>query len=146
MGRSNETFSKKEKEKKKRKKKEEKAKRREERKAQGTNSFEDMIAYVDEFGNIVDTPPDKDQKEEIDSEDIVLGVPKKGEVEDVPDEGKVSYFDSSKGYGFIMHDHTADKHFFHISNCIDEVQENDKVTFDLEVGQKGKNAVNVKKK
>lgn len=148
MGRSNETFKKKEKEKKKRKKKEEKAKRREERKEEGGNkSFEDMIAYVDEYGNIVDTPPEKkDDDDEIEAEDIVLGVPKKGEIEEVPNEGKVSYFDHSKGYGFIQHDHTSEKHFVHISQCIDEIEEDDKVTFDLERGDKGMNAVQVKRK
>ena len=54
------SFNKRELQKKKAQKKEEKLKRKEERKASGGNgSFEDMIAYVDENGVIIDTPPDR---------------------------------------------------------------------------------------
>ena len=67
MGRSQESFSKKEKEKKRRKKKQEKRERREQRKAEkeerGAVSFEDMLAYVDENGNLTSTPPDPSKKE-----------------------------------------------------------------------------------
>jgi hypothetical protein len=60
MGKSQETFNKKEKEKKKKKKQQEKENRKEERKANSDKgkSFEDMLAYVDEYGNISDTPID----------------------------------------------------------------------------------------
>ena len=60
-------------------------------------------------------------------------------------QGKVSYFDSSKGYGFIIDSETNEKHFVHISGMIDEVIENDKVSFELEKGLRGMNAVKVKK-
>ena len=64
MGKSQETWNKKENEKKKEKKKKEKEARREERKANAKegNSFE--IAYVDEFGNFSSTPPDPTKKNE----------------------------------------------------------------------------------
>ena len=83
MARSQETFGKKEKEKKRQKKKEEKAKKREERKANSEGGgLENMMAYVDELGNITDTPPDPANKAKIKAEDIQLGIPKKDELEE----------------------------------------------------------------
>lgn len=73
-----ETFRKKENEKRKQAKRLEKQKRKEERKAEGPRSLDDMIAYVDEYGNILGVPPDQQQKEEIKLEDIVISTPKKG--------------------------------------------------------------------
>ena len=65
MGKSQETFNKKEKEKKRKKKKQEKQQRKEERKANsGGGELENMMAYVDEFGNITETPPDPTAKKE----------------------------------------------------------------------------------
>ena len=146
MGRSQTTFSKREKEKKRQKKKEEKEKRKAERKANATsNSLDEMMAYVDANGNIVDTPPPAEQKkEEINAEDIVVGVPKK-EKEEEPEfrEGKVAFFNDSKGYGFINEKDTGEKYFVHINSCVDNIEENDSVRFDLEKGPRGMNAVNV---
>lgn len=69
-------------EKKKQSKRLEKQKRKEERKANGgSSSFEDMIAYVDENGQITDTPPDLSQKTEVDVENIEVSTPKKVEEE-----------------------------------------------------------------
>ena len=76
MGKSQETFSKKEKEKKRLKKRQEKLAKREERKSNPKKSFEEMIAYVDENGNLSDTPPDLTKKKKpIKAEDIELGIP-----------------------------------------------------------------------
>ena len=145
MAKSQQTFNKIEKEKKRLKKREEKNKKKEERKAEGKgSSFE--IAYVDEYGNLTDTPPDPSNKIEVEAEDIVLGVPKKEEGdEDAPKEGKVSFFDHSKGFGFILDSINQEKYFVHVSGLIDEIEENDKVTYELERGMKGMNAVRVKK-
>jgi cold shock CspA family protein len=146
MGKSQETFQKKEKEKKKAKKKKEKQARREERKAAGTQDFDDMIAYVDENGMIVDTPPDPAKKEKVKAEDIVLGIPPKNEEDiDPVHHGKVEFFDTSKGFGFIRDTETNEKHFVHVTGLIDEISENDKVSFELEQGKKGMDAVKVKK-
>ena len=70
-----ETFSKKEKEKKKQQKKKEKEQRKNERKANAKSgqSLEDMMAYVDENGNISSTPPDPNKKQVINENEIVLG-------------------------------------------------------------------------
>ena len=79
MARSSETFGKKEKEKRKQQKKKEKAMRREERKSNSEGGgLDNMMAYVDEFGNISSTPPDPTKKKvEIKAENIDIGVPKK---------------------------------------------------------------------
>jgi len=148
MGRSQETFNKKEKEKKRIKKREEKLKKKEERKSSNSKggNFEDMIAYVDEFGNITDTPPDPANKVEIEAEDIELGVPKKEKEEFDPiRKGRIEFFNEQKGYGFIKDQDNQEKYFVHVNGLIDTVVEGDKVIFELEKGMKGLNAVRVKK-
>ena len=60
-------------------------------------------------------------------------------------EGKVKFFNESKGYGFIKDNETGEEHFVHVSGLIDRVTEGDEVTFELQQGKKGLNAVNVKK-
>ena len=146
MAKSQQSFNKIEKEKKKLKKKEEKRKKKEERKASGESASE--FAYVDQYGNLTDTPPDPANKIEVDAESIEIGIPKKedqDEEKDFSNEGKVSFFDHSKGFGFILDSTTQEKYFVHISQVQDEIAENDRVTFELERGPKGMNAVRVKK-
>ena len=150
MGRSQQTFSKTEKEKKRLKKREEKRKKMEARKLDkeenGTNGI--PIAYVDHNGNLTDTPPDPSMKVKVKAKNIEIGIPKKEDVEEEFDpvrKGKVSFFNDSKGYGFVLDTETNEKHFMHISGIIDDIVENDKVTFELEKGQRGMNAVKVKK-
>ncbi len=146
MGRSQETFSKKEKEKKKAKKRQEKLAKREERKANPNKSFDDMIAYVDEFGNPTDTPPDESKKEDIKAEDIDIGIPKKEHEEVDPiRKGKVDFFNHDKGFGFIRENDTNEKYFVHVSSTTEEINENDKVSFEIEKGPRGLNAVRVNK-
>lgn len=96
---------------------------------------------------MVDTPPDPEDKIVTEADNIVLGVPKK---EDMPEpdpirKGKVSFYDPSKGFGFIIDAEDSEKYFCHVSGLIDEITENDKVQFELEKGMKGLNAVRVKK-
>lgn len=148
MARAQETFGKKEREKKRLKKKEEKLKKKEERKSNSTGgSLENMLVYVDEYGQLTDTPPDPSKRIKIDAESIVIGVPKKEEqeAEDPIRKGKVSFFDSSKGFGFIIDSENQEKYFVHVSGVLETIEENDKVAFELERGQKGMNAVRVKK-
>jgi len=138
------SFNKKEVQKKKQSKRLEKQKRKEERKASGgSGAFEDMIAYVDENGMITSTPPDVTNKEEIDIENIEVSTPKKEEVEEAPLEGRVEFFNSDKGFGFIKSSKGTEKYFFHVSNAPTSISEGNKVTFELERGQKGMNAVNI---
>lgn len=148
MGRSQETFSKKEKEKKRLKKRQDKKLKAEERKANSKGSGLDaMMAYVDFNGNIVDTPPEVDpKKKDIDAESIEISIPKTERVE-MPAErtGKVDFFDHNKGFGFINEDISGERYFVHIKGCEDEIAEGDKVTYELEQGMKGMNAVKVKR-
>ncbi len=58
--------------------------------------------------------------------------------------GKVKFFNESKGYGFIKDLESEKEYFVHVSGLIDEINENDEVTFELQEGKKGLNAVNVK--
>jgi len=137
--------NKKELEKKKDQKKREKLKRKEERKASGgSKSFEDMIAYVDEFGMITDTPPDpKKKKTEVELESIAVSSPKQEEIEKEPLKGRVEHFNTEKGYGFIKDMGSVNKYFFHISNAPENITEGDIVNFELEKGQRGMNAVRI---
>ncbi len=59
--------------------------------------------------------------------------------------GKVKFFNESKGYGFIIDDETQNEIFVHVSGLTEQVQEDDRVSFELTEGNKGMNAVNVKK-
>ncbi|MFT4600336.1 MAG: cold shock CspA family protein [Arenicella sp.] len=150
MARSSETFGKKEKEKKKaqkRKEKEAKKLARKEASDGADTGLDAMMAYVDENGVISDTPPDPTKKRKvIKAENIQLGYKK----EDMPEvdpihEGKVSFFNDDKGYGFIKDKDSQDSYFVHINNSREPIAEGDKVQFELEPGQKGMAAVKVKK-
>ncbi|CAN5215527.1 cold shock domain-containing protein [soil metagenome] len=148
MPKSQETWNKKEKEKKKQKKKEDKAQRKEERKANATGGdFDSMIAYVDEYGNFSSTPPDPlKRKNTVNASSIEVGVARRKATEevDVNRKGIVTFFNSSKGFGFIKDTDSQESIFTHVKDHQDEIRENDRVTFRVEQGQKGPNAVNVK--
>jgi cold shock CspA family protein len=149
MGKSQETFSKKEKEKQRLKKRQDKAEKKEERQANARNgnNLDDMIAYLDENGNLTSTPPDPRKKIITNVEDIQIGVPKAEPVDaaDLIRNGVVTMFNESKGYGFIKDTKSQESVFVHINSLIDRIKEGDKVSFETEMGHKGKNAVSVKK-
>lgn len=148
MARSQETFNKKETEKRKLEKRKEKEQRREERKANAKEgkSLEEMMAYVDENGNITSTPPDPTKKKVIKEEDILLGARKHEEPNpaDAIRKGRVTFFNESKGYGFIKDLQSQESIFVHINSLQGPIKENDKVTFEVEKGFKGPAAVRVK--
>lgn len=149
MGRSQESWSKREKEKKKKKKKEEKLKRKEQRQEEnaGNTSFDDMIAWVDADGNPTDSPPAPEEKAEpVKAEDIVLGVPPKDESldDDKEREGTVTFFNESKGYGFIKVKGSGESIFTHVKSHLDEIREGNRVQFDIAPGEKGPEAIKVK--
>lgn len=150
MAKSQQTFNKSEKEKKRLKKREDKRKKMEARKLEKEQNGAESIpfAYVDQFGNLTDTPPDPSEKIKVKAKNIVIGIPKKEEGDeeeyDPIRKGKVSFFDNSKGFGFIIDTEDQEKYFCHVSGLIDEIQENDKVQFELEKGNRGMNAVRVK--
>ena len=147
MGRSHETFGKKEVRERKQKKRKNKEKKRLERKEnRSEGSLDDMIAYVDENGNIVDTPPDPKQKSKTKAEDIEVSIPKQdpSEKEDLIRKGRLTYFNGSKGYGFIRDAESQESVFVHVNEFQDDIMEGNMVTFEVEKGLKGPAAVRVK--
>lgn len=147
MARSRERFSKKEVRDRKEKKRKEKEKKKLERKEGEKSSFDDMIAYVDAYGRITTEPPDDQDKEpDIDIEDIEIGVPKRENTADLETErtGTVSFFDATKGFGFIKDPDLKDDVFVHINNVVEEIKEGNKVSFKLERGKKGFIALEVR--
>ena len=149
MGKSQETFSKKEKEKQRLKRRQDKEEKKVERQANARNgnNLESMLAYMDENGNLSSTPPDPRKKIVTNVEDIRIGVAKQEPVDEAEliRTGVVTMFKDDKGYGFIKDSKTQESVFVHINSLIDRIQQNDKVTFEVEMGVKGKNAVAVKK-
>ena len=139
------TVDKRENEKKRLARRAEKEKRKEEKKlSPKANSLDDMIAYVDENGMITSTPPTENiKKEEIKQEEIVISTPKKEKEVPTVMKGRVEFFNTSKGFGFIKDLSGTEKYFFHVNNVMADISENDIVTFDLERGIKGMNAVNI---
>ena len=150
MSKSQESFNKKEKEKKRLKKQQDKQQKKEERKSNSDKGkgLDDMMAYIDEFGNITNTPPDQNRiKEEIELDDIQISTSRKEDFEGeekAPRTGTVSFFNETKGFGFIVDSNTKESIFVHINGLESKVSENDKVTFETIKGPKGLSAVNVK--
>ena len=136
------TTGKRDREKLKQQKRLEKQKRKEERQRNGPSSFEDMIAYVDEYGVLRSTPPEE-PAEEVNLEDVQIATPKKVEEEKVLQTGVVDFFNSSKGFGFIKSQDGSGKFFFHVSNAPDGIKEGDKVEFDTEQDARGMSAIQI---
>ncbi|GLB47985.1 cold-shock protein [Neptunitalea lumnitzerae] len=140
------SFFKKENAKKKAKKLKEKAQRREERKSSNNKgkSLESMFVYVDENGQLHDTPPTQ-ERTEINLEDIQLGaapIPEESPVKT----GTVEKFILEKGYGFIREDNgSGDTIFFHTNDLLELVKQQDRVTFEKEKSPKGYKAIQIKK-
>jgi cold shock CspA family protein len=147
MARPKGISSKREKEKQRQKEKREKREKMEERRATQAKgkSLDEMMAYIDEDGNITSVPPDPSKKKVLNVEDIEIGVPKLPKSQDILREGRIDYFDGSKGFGFILQNN-GEKIFFHINQATYQVQEGDIVNYTVERGPKGWNAVGVAKK
>ena len=146
MGRSQETFNKKEVRKRKEKKRKEKQEKRLARKDSESKGGDDMIAYVDEYGNLSSTPPDPSKKDKIKAEDIEVSIPTREEGHDahVQRTGILTFFNDSKGFGFIRDIITKESVFVHMNNFQDDIREGDKVSFNVERGPKGLSAIEVK--
>lgn len=147
MGKSQETFNKKEVRNKKEKKRKDKEKKRLARKEaeKSGSSLDDMIAYVDENGVISSTPPDPTKKTEIKLEDIQIAVPnRENEVYDPIRKGVVSFYNDAKGFGFIRDLETKESIFVHVNNTLEEIKEGNTVNFEVEMGPKGPTAMQVK--
>lgn len=139
------SFQKKALQQKKAKKKKDKLERKEERKANNDKgkSLEDVMVYLDEYGNFTDVPPDKQKRSEIKLEDIQLGAAPI--VEETEHTGTVTVFFTEKAYGFITEDKGGATIFVHSNNLLEPVAEKDRVTYEREKTPKGYAAVNVRK-
>jgi cold shock CspA family protein len=148
MAKSRETYSKKEKEKKRLKKKQDKEQKMEARKTQSNKGkgLDDMLAYVDENGNISETPPDPQKKKTVKAETIEVSVSRQADLteEDLIRKGVVTFFNTSKGYGFIRDSETDENIFVHANALVDQIKDKDKVSFEVERTPKGLNALSVK--
>jgi len=140
------TWNKREREQKKqsaKKKKEEKRLERKENSLKG-KGLDDMIAYVDEYGNLSDTPPDKNAKP---SETIIPPTVANSNAlqqqEDPSRKGVITFFDSGKGYGFIKDAQTQESIFVHVNSSAVELKEGLKVSFEVQRGPRGLAAVNI---
>ncbi len=148
MAKSKDTFNKREKEKQRQQQKKQKREKMEERKANAgkAKSLDDMMAYIDENGNITSTPPDPAKKRIFNAEEIEIGVPRHTEdAQSDVNTGTVEYFNESKGFGFIRDKQSGERLFFHVNQLQERLKENDAVTYDIEKGAKGFNAVNIRK-
>ena len=146
MSRSQESFNKKEVRNKKEKKRKEKEMKKLTRKDGDKGSFDDMIAYVDENGMITSTPPDPSLKKVINLEDIEISIPKSdpNQIIDPVRKGSVTFFNTSKGFGFIRDLETQESVFVHVNNLLEDIKEGNLVNYEVEMGQKGPTAVQVK--
>nr|WP_228492088.1 cold shock domain-containing protein [Prolixibacter sp. NT017] len=62
----------------------------------------------------------------------------------IMNKGTVKFFNEAKGFGFIKDENSSKEYFVHSTGLIDQIREDDEVTFELQEGKKGLNAVNVK--
>ena len=149
MGASNGTFSKREKEKARQKKKQDKQEKRDDRKANGSKGqgLDQMLAYVDENGNLSTTPPNPQHHKPVNQQDITIGVARREPEapEELIRQGTITMFNTAKGYGFIRDQQSQQSVFVHQNELIDPVGENDRVTFETKHTPKGLSAVQVKK-
>ena len=116
------SWNKKERENKKReerKKKEEKRQERKENAGKG-KSLDEMMAYLDENGNLTSVPQDNRKRVEISLEEIEIGVPKQKELspEELIRRGTVTYFNGAKGFGFIEDNENGQRVFVHQSSRV----------------------------
>jgi cold shock CspA family protein len=146
MGKSHETFGKKERESKRLQKIKNKQQKKEQRQADSKKgkSLEEMLAYIDENGNISEVPPDKMRVRRTNLDDISIGTPRRNDEQGETRHGIVTFFNQAKGYGFIKELQSQKSIFVHANRLLDPIKENDKVTFEVEKGLKGLQATRVK--
>jgi cold shock CspA family protein len=140
-----ETWSKKERERKKQQNKKEKEERKLERKnnARDGNDLDSMLAYVDENGNLSSSPPVPSKKSK--AKNTGQNETDEGaSTDDRVKKGIVTFFDQSKGYGFIQEDATRKSYFVHVNSVGQSIGKEDRVTFEVEMTPKGASAVKVK--
>ncbi|HYH16878.1 MAG TPA: cold shock domain-containing protein [Flavisolibacter sp.] len=104
-----------------------------------------MMAYVDENGNLSAHPPDPRLRKEVKLEDISLEASGNNNQQPSERQGIVTFFDTTKGYGFIKEVDGHNSYFVHTNDLSVPIKERDKVVFEVAKGQKGMKAVQVRK-
>jgi cold shock CspA family protein len=149
MAKSKETFNKREKEKKRLQQRQEKKEKMQQRKSgeKKHKSLDDMIAYIDENGNLSATPPDPKKRKVFTLEEVPTAVPVPQTDKQYNDlrKGTVQFFNESKGFGFIVDAASGERIFVHISQVSDPIEERDVVHFEVEHGDRGLSAIHVHK-
>ena len=142
-----EFFSKRDREKKKQQARKEKDEKKRERKESSRNgdSLADMMAYVDENGNLTSIPQDPKRKRDFNIDEIQISVTKGTDLNSTEEyqEGVVTFFNEEKGYGFIRESRTKQDVFVHNKQLLVPIKLNDKVRFLIAKGIKGPEAVEV---
>jgi len=142
-----EFFSKRDREKKKQQLRKEKEAKKRERKenARDGNSLADMIAYVDEDGNLTPVPQDPTKRREVNIDEIQISSPKAEDRNEADqfEEGVISFYNEEKGFGFIRDSKTKQSVFVHYKQLSGPVKINDKVRFQIAKGMKGPEAIEV---
>ncbi|WP_336515651.1 cold shock domain-containing protein [Pollutibacter soli] len=140
------SWNKKERDNKKKQERKQKEEKKKERKEQsGKKGMDDMMAYLDENGNLTSVPPDPNNKVEFSLDDIEISVPKQEELspEDLIRKGVITFFNSAKGFGFVEDSENRQRIFVHQSSANTLLQEGMRISFEIERGPKGYTAVNV---
>ena len=135
-------------ERKRQKQKQDKKEKMQERKNAPKQSLDDMMAYLDEDGNLTTAPPDPSKKRrEFTLEDVPDVVARR--IDDVvdsgPHTGTVTFFNKAKGFGFIVDDRSGERIFVHMEQCEFQINETDKVVFEVASGDRGPVAMQVRK-
>jgi cold shock CspA family protein len=146
MGKSQETFRKKEVKNRKEKKRKDKAKKKLARKDAPKSDENGMIAYVDEFGRISSTPPDPMKKLHVNPDTIEIKISRRTEEEPKNTErtGILTFYNDSKGFGYIKDSETGESVFVHVSEFTEDISLHAKVHFTIGMGNRGPQARQVK--
>ncbi|CAH0998660.1 hypothetical protein LEM8419_00005 [Neolewinella maritima] len=138
------SFNKKEREKKRQKRKRDKAHKREQRNLSTTKPPEFM--YVGEDGNLTTEPPDLTKKKIVTLDEIDISTRKseKSSESKFVKAGVVKFFNTEKGYGFIVDNESGESYFVHMDNLDGPIKDGDRVSFETGKGPKGPIAVSVK--
>ncbi|NDC76472.1 MAG: cold shock domain-containing protein [Chitinophagia bacterium] len=141
------SWNKKEREKKKLQAKKEKEERKKERRQQSESGGTDgMMAYLDADGNLTSTPPDPNQRREVSLEEIEISVPRQTQepMEPGTREGVLTFFNETRGFGFIRDLKTRESVFVHVNDILEPLTENGRVIYKPGDSPKGPVALEVK--
>jgi len=142
MAKSKETFNKKQKETKRLQKRQQKESRKQERESSKQKGLplSEMMAYIDENGNLTNTPPEHGALRHLKRPVNVRNNNVSTEESRHLRTGVVTFFNEAKGFGFIQDLASKERVFMHVSDLVDKVKEQATVHFEVERGERGLSA------